>query len=66
MVVLVDEIADKKEAETLIGKKVVFTTQTGKEIIGKVSGTHGTKKAIKVLFEKGMPGQSLSKKVIIE
>ncbi len=59
-------IVEGKKPEDLIGKKAIFKTQTGKDILGKVTGKHGTKSAVKVLFEKGMPGQSLGKKVLIE
>ena len=66
MVIIVENITENKKAEELIGKKAIFTTQAGKEITGKITGSHGTKGAVKVLFEKGMPGQSIGKKVKIE
>ena len=56
---------DKKKAESLIGKEVVFTCEgkDKKEIKGKVSALHGNKGAVRVHFEKGMPGQSIGQKV---
>ena len=66
MVISVKSVEDKAKAASLIGKTVIFLTETGKEIKGKVSGTHGNKGAVRVIFEKGMPGQSLGKKIKIE
>jgi len=56
---------DKKKAETLVGKEVVFTCEgkDKKEIKGKVSAVHGNKGAVRVHFEKGMPGQAIGQKV---
>ncbi|MBN1924058.1 MAG: 50S ribosomal protein L35ae [Nanoarchaeota archaeon] len=62
MIVMPENAAKAKE---LIGKKVIFKTKT-KEITGKVTALHGSKGAVRVLFEKGMPGQSLLTKVSIE
>lgn len=54
-----------EKAASLIGKKVVFKTKTH-EITGKVTKLHGKKGVVRVMFEKGMPGQSLRKEVVIE
>ena len=66
MVVLVNGVSDKEKAKGLIGKTVVWTTPSGKEIKGKVRSFHGNKGAVRVLFEKGMPGQAFGTKVRIE
>ncbi len=63
MVVLVSGLADRNDAAKLVGKKVVFTTTGGKEITGEVRSPHGNGGALRVLFERGMPGQSVTKKV---
>lgn len=65
MVVLPDD-ADKKKSEKLIGKTVVWKSPAGKEIKGKITSLHGSKGAVRVVFEKGMPGQAISSKVKIE
>ena len=62
MIIIPDDISKSRD---LIGKKVVYKTKT-KEITGKVAALHGRSGAVRVLFEKGMPGQSLQKKVVIE
>ena len=56
----------KEKAAKLVGKSVVWKSPAGKEIKGKVASSHGNKGAIRVIFEKGMPGQSLGKKVELE
>ncbi len=66
MVIRVEGVSSRKDALKLKGKRAVFKTETGKEIAGKVSSAHGNSGAVRVLFEKGMPGQSLSGKVEIQ
>jgi large subunit ribosomal protein L35Ae len=65
MVIIVDGIDNKEKAETIVGKNVVYKTEGGKEITGKVTFAHGNSGAVRVLFERGMPGQAISKKVDI-
>jgi large subunit ribosomal protein L35Ae len=65
MIVNVEGIDTKVKAEKLVGKKVVYKTEAEREIAGKVSASHGNKGAVRVIFEKGMPGQSLFKPVEI-
>ena len=64
-VVETEGIADRASAFAIVGKKVVFKTQTGKEIVGKVSKAHGNSGAVLVRFERGLPGQALGTEVTI-
>ena len=66
MVVVVENITSKEEAEKLLGKKVVWKSPANKEIKGEIRATHGNKGALRVLFETGMPGQSIAQKVDIK
>jgi large subunit ribosomal protein L35Ae len=66
IIIVVDKVDSKEKAQSLVGKKVVFKTPSGKELIGKISATHGNKGAVRALFETGMPGQSIGQKVNIE
>ncbi len=66
LVVSVSDIDTKAKAVELIGKKVTFKTETGKDIIGEIKSTHGNKGCLRVVFEKGIPGQGLGQKVVIE
>ena len=56
----------EKEAEKYAGKKVTFTTPGKKKISGEIRSSHGNKGALRVLFEKGMPGQAIGKKVVVQ
>jgi large subunit ribosomal protein L35Ae len=58
----------KKDAEKLMGKSVEWKS-TGKKpkiISGKITSTHGTKGLVRVVFEKGLPGQALTNNVEIK
>jgi len=66
MIVQVDGVDSKEKAAKLIGKSVVWKSTAGKELKGKVSKEHGNKGAVRVIFDTGMPGQSLSGKVSIQ
>lgn len=66
MIVQADGVSDKEKAAGLVGKKVVWASSAGKEIKGEVRAAHGGNGAIRVLFETGMPGQSVGQKVKIE
>ncbi|MBC8501006.1 MAG: 50S ribosomal protein L35ae [Nanoarchaeota archaeon] len=65
MIVIADSITNKVAADKLVGKKVVWNSGK-KDIVGEVRSTHGNKGALRVLFETGMPGQSIGRKVKIE
>jgi large subunit ribosomal protein L35Ae len=66
MIVIVDGVSKREKAAALVGKEVVWKSPAGKEIKGKVASAHGNKGNIRVIFEKGMPGQSLTNKVEIK
>ncbi|MDO8740458.1 MAG: 50S ribosomal protein L35ae [Candidatus Woesearchaeota archaeon] len=68
MIIVVEGIDNKEKAASLVGKKVVYKTEgkKGNEIIGKVAAAHGNSGAIRAIFETGMPGQAIGKKVLIE
>ena len=50
----------KKEALKLIGKSVEWTSPAGKKITGKITMAHGIKGLVRVVFDKGLPGQALT------
>lgn len=68
MVVVLPEVDSKEKAEKVVGKTVTWTSpgKEPKKIVGKVSAAHGNKGAVRVLFERGLPGQSLGEEVKIE
>ena len=58
---------DKREkAEKVVGKEALWKTSAGKEIKGKVASAHGNKGALRVIFEKGLPGQAIHGKIEIK
>ena len=66
MIILAKGVDSKDKAAKLVGKNVVWTSPAGKEIKGEVRSAHGNKGAVRVLFEKGMPGQAIGTKVKVE
>ena len=69
MIVEPEGVKSREEAEKLVGNKVVWKNPQGKnkvEIKGEVRSAHGGKGAVRVLFEKGMPGQAIATKVQIQ
>ncbi len=66
MIIKVDGVMKKIDAEKLINKKVTWKSKTGKELIGKIVNAHGNKGAVKAYFEIGLPGQSIGERVKID
>ncbi|MFN7088718.1 MAG: 50S ribosomal protein L35ae, partial [Candidatus Paceibacteria bacterium] len=67
MIVKIEGIDTKKDVSKVIGKKVTWTSPTGKKISGLITQPHGNKGAVRVLFsEKGLPGQALGQQVEVE
>lgn len=68
MVIFIDGVKTKEEASKLVGKVVTYQTgsKNGNTIKGKVSAAHGNKGAVRAIFEKGMPGQSIGKDVDVK
>ncbi len=68
LIILVDSVDSKEKAEKLIGKKATWAApgKGKKKITGKITAAHGKKGAVRALFEKGIPGQAISQKIIIE
>ncbi|MCX8174805.1 MAG: 50S ribosomal protein L35ae [Candidatus Micrarchaeota archaeon] len=64
-VIEVDGVRDRQSAKGMVGKRVVFKTQTGKEIVGRISKAHGNSGAVLARFEKGLPGQAIGAEVEI-
>ena len=62
----VDKISNKEEAKKIVGKEVVWKSQAGKEIKGKIASPHGNKGIVRAIFEKGLPGQAITTKVEIK
>jgi len=66
MIIKVDSIDNKTKANQLLDKQVVWKSPKGKEIKGSIVKEHGNKGALRAIFEKGLPGQSIGTEVEIE
>lgn len=66
MIIKIEGYSDKEKAKELVGKKVVWTSPAGKELVGKIAAPHGNKGAVRAIFDTGMPGQAVGTKVKIE
>lgn len=65
-IIIFPNLKTKKEANKIIGRIVVWTSPTGKELKGVISRAHGNNGAVRALFKKGgLPGQALGQKVKI-
>lgn len=62
----VDKIKTRKDAEKLVGKEVEWKSPAGKIINGKVSAPHGNNGVLRVIFEKGLPGQAVTTEVEVK
>ena len=56
----------KEEATKLVGKEVKWKSSAGKVLVGKISGSHGSKGLVRVIFEKGLPGQAINTEVEVK
>lgn len=63
MIAKVPGIETRAKAVPLVKKEVTWTSPAGKVIKGYVGQVHGNKGALRLIFEKGMPGQSIGTKV---
>lgn len=67
MILQVSGIHSKKDAEKVIGKKVTWTSPSGKKISGVISHAHGSKGYVRAIFaDKGLPGQALGTEADVE
>ena len=66
MVIEIEGVKSKEDAEKLVGKSVKWASPANREISGKITSVHGNSGAVRAIFEKGMPGQSVGNNVKIE
>ena len=59
-IISVEGIVKRDDALKLIGKTVEWTSPAGNIIKGKVSAAHGNKGLVRVIFERGLPGQAVN------
>lgn len=61
-------VSSRKDAEKFVGKNVEWTSpgKDKKVIHGKIASAHGNKGVVRAIFEKGLPGQSITTKVEVK
>lgn len=62
----VEGVKTRKDAAKLAGKEVTWKSSAGKVLVGKIADAHGNKGVVRVIFEKGLPGQALTTKVEVK
>ena len=64
LLIEVSGVDNREKAAQLVGKSVTYKTKNG-EIKGEVASAHGNSGVIRVIFERGLPGQALTESVTI-
>lgn len=65
VIVVVDSVKDKEAAQKLVGKSVSWKSIKA-ELTGTIATAHGNKGALRVRFERGLPGQAIGSQVQIQ
>ena len=63
VILKIENINTKDKTKELIGKMMVWRSPAGKEIKGKISNSHGNSGNVRVILEKGVPGQAIGDEV---
>lgn len=63
MILAVSGVSSKDKALKLVGKKVEWTSPSGKKLLGEIKAAHGCKGCVRAIFETGLPGQAVGTKV---
>ncbi len=65
-ILIFPNIKNRAEANKLVGRTVVWTTSSGKDLKGNITRAHGKSGAVRCHFKKaGVPGQALGTKIKI-
>ncbi len=61
IILIVEGITSREKAAALVGKKVSWVApgKAKTTITGTVAAAHGNSGAVRVIFERGLPGQAL-------
>ncbi|MBI2106012.1 50S ribosomal protein L35ae [Candidatus Woesearchaeota archaeon] len=66
IILKVEGITSKEKTKELIGKIMIWRSPAGKEIKGKVSNFHGNSGNVRVVLERGVPGQAIGEEVEVK
>lgn len=59
----IDGIENDGDAASFIGRKVVWKSESGGRLVGKIVGIHGKRGVLRAWFRKGLPGQAIGSKL---
>jgi len=63
ILIKVEGVSTAEQAKKLVGKKVEWTTPSGKKMIGKIYRLHGGKCILRARFSRGLQGQAIGTEV---
>ncbi|MEK6856453.1 MAG: 50S ribosomal protein L35ae [Nanoarchaeota archaeon] len=66
IILKVENITSKEKTKDVIGKHIVWRSSAGKEIKGKISNYHGNSGNVRVILERGVPGQAIGDEVEVK
>lgn len=58
-------IDSKDQVKSFLDKEAVWKSEGNREIKGKIAAVHGRNGCVRVIFEKGLPGQAIGTKISI-
>lgn len=59
-------VSSREEAFKFLGKEIEWKSSGGKIIKGKIASPHGNKGLVRVIFERGLPGQARNDSVEVK
>lgn len=66
MILKIPDVNTRSDAKKMLNKNVIWKSPAGKEIKGTLTNLHGNSGCLRIQFEKGMPGQAVGTKVLIQ